>query len=692
MQLTRRSWSISFFCNFSFALFRFFESRIPAFPPAEPVIPPPGFFAFIWHSTRGMRTTIAAMAVLTAAIGAFDALLFAMLGRVVDWLGDTPANALWQRHGTVLLLLALLISASVAAVWLQTVVKHQALAINFPMRMRWNFHRLLLGQSMAFYQDEFAGRIAARLMQTALAVRDVVFTVTDVLIGMAVYFITILVLAAGFDARLMLPFVVWLALYVAACAWFVPRLGKVGKSQADARSLMTGRITDAYTNIATVKLFSHTQREAGFARAAMHEFMQTGYAQMRLVSAFETVNHALSMSLVLGMAGTSLWLWSAGLVGVGAVAAAVAMALRLNGMSHWIMWEMTGLFEQIGTVQDGIGTLSKQRRLQDAPGALALTVPRGEVRFDDVSFAYDRGPAPVGDAALADTKNSSSPAAAKSAAAARPTSANESIQPAATRPVIHHFDLTIRPGEKIGLVGRSGAGKSTLVNLLLRFYDLQSGRILIDGQDIALATQDSLRQHIGMVTQDTSLMHRSVRDNIAYGRPDADDAAVEKAARRAEAEAFIAQLSDAKGRTGYEAHVGERGVKLSGGQRQRIAIARVMLKDAPILLLDEATSALDSEVEAAIQQSLYRLMEGKTVIAIAHRLSTIAAMDRLVVMDAGRIVEQGDHRSLLAAGGIYARLWAHQSGGFLGEEEEEQQQGDDAEAASTDEPALVPVD
>jgi ATP-binding cassette subfamily B multidrug efflux pump len=402
----------------------------------------------------------------------------------------------------------------------------------------------------------------------------------------------------------------------------------VGKAQADARSVMTGRVTDAYANIATVKLFSHARREAAFARSAMQEFMMTGYAQMRLVSAFEIVNHALSMGLTAGMAGTALWLWSRGVVGVGAVAAATAMALRLQGMSHWIMWEMTDLFESVGTVQDGINTLSRPRAVVDAPDARILSVPRGEVRFEQVRFRYGPDKAPV----------------------------------------IDGLDLTVRPGERIGLVGRSGAGKSTLVNLLLRFHDLEAGRILIDGQDIAGVTQDSLRAQIGMVTQDTSLLHRSLAENIGYGRPDASEAEIRAAAARAQASGFIDSLSDLQGRRGLAAHVGERGIKLSGGQRQRVAIARVMLKDAPILLLDEATSALDSEVEAAIQQSLDELMRGKTVIAIAHRLSTIAALDRLIVLDDGRIVEEGDHRSLLEKDGLYARLWRRQSGGFLGEE------------------------
>jgi ATP-binding cassette subfamily B multidrug efflux pump len=447
-----------------------------------------------------------------------------------------------------------------------------------------------------------------------------------------------ILIVGNFDLWIVTPFAVWLALYALAIRHFVPRLGRVAQEQADARSLMTGRITDAYTNIATVKLFSHTNREAGYVRTAMQDFMRTVYRQWRMITAFEVVNQLLSVLLIASTAGVTLWLWTQGKVGVGAVAAATAMALRLNGISHWIMWEFAALFEHIGTVRDGMTILSRPHTVVDAPDATPLVVTHGEIRFDNMSFAYDaRASAPAG-------------------AADRPA-----------KKVIDNLNLTIRAGEKIGLVGRSGAGKSTIVNLLLRFYDIRDGRILIDGQDIAHVTQDSLRTHVGMVTQDTSLLHRSVRENIVYGRPDATDEQMIAAARRAEAHEFILQLTDPAGRQGYDAHVGERGVKLSGGQRQRIAIARVKLKDAPILLLDEATSALDSEVEAAIQASLYKLMEGKTVVAIAHRLSTIAAMDRLIVLDEGRVVEEGDHRSLLALDGLYARLWAHQSGGFLGD-------------------------
>ncbi len=608
-----------------------FESLVDPYPDAEPPPPPKGVFPFIWAASAGVRRYVLGMTLLTAAIGAFEALLFAFMGHVVDWLSQVEPTQLWARERDKLLLLAGILALSPLLVLLQAALKYQTLFGNFPMRLRWNFHRMMLAQSMSFYQDEFAGRVAAKVMQTALGVRDVIITITDILVFVVIYFVTMIAVVGTFDLWLLGPFLGWMVLYGFALRWFVPRLGKVGALQADARSLMTGRITDAYTNISTVKLFSHARREASYARQAMQEFIATAYQQGRYITGIEVVNHVLSMLLIISTAGVALWLWMHGKVGVGAVATSTALALRLNGISHWIMWEMASLFENIGTVTDGMNTLSRPHAIVDAPDATELRVPHGEVRFEDVGFAYG-----------------------------------------GKRQVIEHFSLTIRPGEKIGLVGRSGAGKSTLVNLLLRFYDVESGRLLIDGQDVSRVTQNSLRAHVGMVTQDTSLLHRSVRDNILYGRPDATDVEMIAAAGRAEAGEFIATLADAKGRKGYDAHVGERGVKLSGGQRQRIAIARVMLKDAPILLLDEATSALDSEVEAAIQASLYSLMEGKTVIAIAHRLSTIAAMDRLVVLDKGRIVEEGDHRALLARGGLYARLWAHQSGGFLGEEMDEE--------------------
>jgi len=612
-------------------VFRRFESLVETYPDAKPATPPRTFFAFLWQSSAGLRPYILLMTLCTAVIGAFEAMLFAMLGQLVDWLASVEPSRLWAAQRQNFLLLLGVLAVSPLVVGLFALLKYQVLFANFPMRLRWNFHRLMLGQSMSFYQDEFAGRVATKVMQTALAVRDAWLTATDILAFIVIYFVTMLAIVGTFDLRMLAPFVGWLALYSVSLVYFVPRLGKVAAAQADARSLMTGRVTDAYTNVATVKLFSHASREASFARASMQEFMQTAYAQGRLVSGFEITNHMLSMVLIAATTGVALWLWVQGEVGVGAVAAASAMALRLNGLAHWIMWEVASLFEHVGTVEDGMRTLSRAHTVVDAPDAKSLRVTRGEITFEHVTFAYG-----------------------------------------GKRAIVDDLCLNIRPGEKIGLVGRSGAGKSTIVNLLLRFYDVEQGAILIDGQDISHVTQDSLRAQIGMVTQDTSLLHRSVRDNIVYGRPDAGDDTMIAAARRAEAHEFIESLSDAKGRRGYDAHVGERGVKLSGGQRQRIAIARVMLKDAPILLLDEATSALDSEVENAIQQSLYRLMEGKTVVAIAHRLSTIAAMDRLVVMDRGRIVEEGDHRALLEHGGLYARLWAHQSGGFLGEDADDE--------------------
>ncbi|MES2889539.1 MAG: ABC transporter ATP-binding protein [Pseudomonadota bacterium] len=615
-------------------MLRFFEKLLDPHPNTPPEQPPRGFFAFIWASARGARGLVLMLTSLTALTAIFEALLFAFMGRIVDWLNETPADQLWQQERVSLLLLAAALLVSPLFIWLRTLLKYQALAGNFPMLQRWNFHRWMLAQSMSFYQDEFAGRVATKVMQTALATREVIMILCDIVVFVLLYFFTMVAVVGGFHLWLLVAFLGWLSLYLLALCFFVPRLGKVAKSQADARSLMTGRITDAYTNISTVKLFSHAQREADHARSAMQEFLVTVHQQMRLVSAFEVTNHTLNALLIALTAGASLWLWVQGSLGVGAVAAATAMALRLNGISHWMMWEVSSLFEHIGTVQDGITTLAQPHTVTDRPGATPLKVSQGDIQFQHVSFDYGKALGTTG----------------------------------APR-VIDDLVLHIRPGEKIGLVGRSGAGKSTLVNLLLRFHDVASGAILIDGQDIAGVQQDSLRAQIGMVTQDTSLLHRSVRDNILYGRPGASDADMVAAARRAQACDFIQTLSDPAGRTGFDAHVGERGVKLSGGQRQRIAIARVMLKDAPILLLDEATSALDSEVEAAIQASLYALMEGKTVVAIAHRLSTIAAMDRLVVLDQGRIKEEGDHRQLLERGGLYARLWAHQSGGFLGEED-----------------------
>ena len=605
-------------------MFKFFESLLDPYPEQEPAPTPATFSQFLWAASAGTRGYMVAVVGLTALIGAFEALLFALVGEMVDWISIVEPSQLFAQRGRELFWLAALLLASVLIVALQALFKYQTLFGNFPMRLRWNFHRLMLSQSMNFYQDEFAGRISTKVMQTALAVRDVLLGVGDIMVFVVIYFVTMVSVVGTFDRLLLLPFVLWVSLYALVLRFFVPKIGRVGKEQADKRSLMTGRITDAYTNISTVKLFSHADREAQYARSAMQDFMETAYAQMRLASGFEIANHVLGMVLVVSTSGLVLWLWTQGSVGVGSVAAATAMSLRLNGISHWVMWELASLFENIGTVRDGINMLSKRQTVVDRERAPELKVRAGQIRFESVRFTYD-----------------------------------------GNRNVIHGLDLLIRPGEKVGLVGPSGAGKSTVTNLLLRLYDLSSGRILIDDQDVSQVSQTTLRANIGMVTQDTSLLHRSVRDNLLYGQPGASEAEIRQALQSAEAASFIELLRDPSGRKGLDAHVGERGVKLSGGQRQRVAIARVMLKNAPILILDEATSALDSEIEAAIQQSLYRLMEGKTVLAIAHRLSTIAAMDRLIVMDEGRIVEEGTHQELLERGGLYSRLWAHQSGGFL---------------------------
>ncbi len=606
-------------------MFRWFETRLNPFPAEEPVEPPKTLLAFCLHYSRGAWPYIAIAAVFNTLIALAEVGMFAFLGRIVDWLSAQNRETFLQTESWKLAGMAFVVMVALpGAVFISSMLHQQTLMGNYPMRIRWQVHRYLLKQSMSFYQDEFAGRVATKLMQTALAVRECVMKLIDVLNYVIVYFLGAVAIVASADWRLAAPLGVWLVGYMILLRVFIPRLGKVSEEQADERSSMTGRIVDSYTNIQTVKLFSHARREASYAREGMAAFLDTVYRSMRLVTLLYAFLYVLNSTLLVSVSALSIWLWLNESVSIGAVAVVIGLVLRFWGMSQWIMWEVSALFENIGTVQDGIQSISMPRLVEDKPDAATLEVPRGEIGFDKVRFHYGRQGS-----------------------------------------VIDELTLTVRPGEKVGLVGRSGAGKSTLVNLLLRFYDLEGGRILIDGRDISSVTQDSLRAAIGVVTQDTSLLHRSVRENILYGRPDADEAMLVEAADRAEALDFIAPLSDPKGRKGFDAHVGERGVKLSGGQRQRIAIARVMLKDAPILILDEATSALDSEAEAAIQENLYRLMEGKTVIAIAHRLSTIAAMDRLIVMDRGRIVEEGSHEALVAKGGLYAQLWQRQSGGFL---------------------------
>ena len=634
------------------ALFRFFENRLSAFPDTPMPLPSPrdGLLKFLWACTTGLRGWLLLFVILSAGIGVYEAMLFAWIGNIVDWLGIYTPAMLWAEKGDMLLLMLAVMLASPVWIALTSFIHFQTLQGVFPMQMRWRFHQRMLGQSMQFYQDEFSGRVSAKVMQTALAVRDTVLTVADMFTYVTVYFITTSVILFNLDSLLLIPFVVWFVLVALAIWFFIPRLKRTAIVQADARALMTGRITDAYANIMTVKLFSHSRRELGYAKNAMGQFLGTVHAQMRWVSYLEVSTHLISVILVSSTAGIGLYLWQQGAVGVGAIAAATAMALRLNGLTRWIMWQTASLFESIGTVQDGMRTLSAPQTIVDAPNAQELKVTDGHIVFDHVDFSYEsENVTDIEGERIDEIKPSS--ALTKSEVK-----------------LLDNFYLDIKPGEKIGLVGRSGAGKSTLVNLLLRFFDVDSGKICIDGQAIDEVTQDSLRAQIGMVTQDTSLLHRTVRENIAYGRPDASDEEIIVATKQAQAWDFIKDLYDDKGNTGLDTQVGERGVKLSGGQRQRIAISRVMLKNAPILLLDEATSALDSEIEYAITESLNDIMTGKTVIAIAHRLSTIAALDRLVVMDRGRIIEQGSHEELLALNGVYAGLWQRQSGGFLGAE------------------------
>ena len=646
------------------ALFRFFETRLPAFPETPMPLPSPreGMLKFMWACTKGLRGWLLLFMFLSAGIGIYEAMLFAWIGNIVDWLGVYTPQNLWAEKGDMLLLILAVMILSPLWIALSSFIHFQTLQGVFPMQMRWRFHQRMLGQSMQFYQDEFSGRVSAKVMQTALAVRDTVMTVTDMFMYVAVYFITSGIILFNLDSLLLIPFIVWFVLVWLAMWYFIPKLKQTAIVQADARALMTGRITDAYANIMTVKLFSHSRRELDYAKNAMGQFLGTVHAQMRWVSYLEVSTHLISVILVSSTAGIGIYLWQQSAVGVGAIAAATAMALRLNGLTRWIMWQTASLFESIGTVQDGMRTLSAPQTIVDKPNASILKVSDGHIVFDHVDFSYEG----EDDATGLNKHKSGKPLDNMNEDAAIP--AADSAAGTSYVKLLDNFYLDIKPGEKIGLVGRSGAGKSTLVNLLLRFFDVDKGKIYIDGQAIDEVTQESLRQQIGMVTQDTSLLHRTVRENIAYGRPDATDEEIIIAAKQAQAWDFIKDLYDDKGNTGLDTQVGERGVKLSGGQRQRIAISRVMLKNAPILLLDEATSALDSEIEFAITESLNDIMTGKTVIAIAHRLSTIAALDRLVVMDKGRIIEQGSHDELLALNGVYARLWQRQSGGFLGED------------------------
>ncbi|MBB4836101.1 ABC transporter ATP-binding protein [Acinetobacter schindleri] len=613
-------------------MFRWLERLVDPYPTKNLNQPlPTSFFPFVWQAAYGVRRYLLILVLCTAGAASFEALLYAKIGDLVNWLSQSQPDTFLEQHATNLTLLTVVLLANIFFASAQSLIKHQILYSNFPMRLRWRFHNLLLKQSLDFFHNDFAGRLSAKVMQTSLAIREFWVILGDMLAYVVIYFITINIVLGSISAYLIIPLMVWLLLFICAASYFIPRLSKISHEQADARAVMTGRVTDAYTNIQTVKLFAHAGRESQYAKASMQEFMVTVYKQMRLGAQYEISILLLSLVLYGGVLGTAIWLWMEGQAQLGIIAATTAMVLKLNSIAEFLMWQTSQLFENVGTIQDGMGTLGKSISIQDKPDAKELELKQGEIKFDNVCFAYN-------------DKN-----------------------------VIDGLNLTIRPGEKIGVVGRSGAGKSTLIQLLLNFYRIDQGRILIDGQNIEDVTQDSLRKNIAMVTQDTSLLHRSVAENIKYGRPNATDEEMFEAVRKAEAEEFIPQLSDMRGKRGYDAYVGERGVKLSGGQRQRIAIARVFLKDAPILILDEATSALDSEVEAAIQSSLDELMKGKTVIAIAHRLSTIAQMDRLIVLDQGKIVEQGTHDELVALNGIYAHLWQRQTGGFLIEHDTKEQ-------------------
>lgn len=610
-------------------MFRWFETRIDPFAPAPKERPPANIAAFYWHYIKPVWRPFAVLLVIGFFGSVIEVLLMAFVGNLVDLMrAASSPQAFFSENAVVLTLMAIVaVVARPAVSTVHDLVKNQMITPSVTTRIRWQTHTYVLRQSLGFFQNDFAGRISTRIMQTGASLRDSVVQGVDAIWYMAVHVVGALVIFWEADARLVIPLLAWIGLYAVVLRTFVPRIQKLSTEASEARSWLTGRVVDSFTNILTVKLFAHAEREEAYAREAMQAHLERHQASLRNLTVMEFVLYTLNGALLVSVAALALWLWSHDAVTMGAITVAMTLSIRIIAMSGWILFTVAGIFENIGVVHEGMQTISRDYEVVDKPGAPKLEVPKGEIRFEDVRFHYGK-----------------------------------------TKSVIEEVALTIKPGEKVGIVGRSGAGKSTLVNLLLRFYDVEAGRILIDGQDISQVTQESLRANIGLVTQDTSLLHRSVLDNILYGRPEAGEAQAIAAAKRAHAHDFIQGLEDMNGRQGYQAHVGERGVKLSGGQRQRIAIARVLLKNAPILVLDEATSALDSEVEAAIQESLSALMGGKTVIAIAHRLSTIAAMDRLIIMDEGRIVEQGSHAELLRRGGLYASLWARQSGGFLTED------------------------
>jgi ATP-binding cassette subfamily B multidrug efflux pump len=610
-------------------LFRRFESLIDVFKPSPDIAPPEGMLRFYGHYLRQVWPLMLAVLIVGFVAAVIEVALFSFLGQLIDMAqASTDARSFFAEHQSELLwmvLVALVIRPLVFG--LHNLLTHQAVNPGLTNLIRWQNHRYVLKQSLSFFQNDFAGRVAQRVMQTGPSLRDSAMQVIDALWHVVVYAGSALYLFAAADLRLVIPLALWIVGYSAALWYFVPRIKARSAAASSARSKVMGRVVDGYSNIATLKLFAHSQEEEGYAREAMQELLDKFRLQSRTITALDFLITCLNGVLIVGTGALAMWLWSQSLITTGAIALSLGLVIRINNMAEWIMWVVNGIFENVGTVQDGMQTIVQPRQVLDRADARPIQVREGGVRFEDIHFHYGKRGG-----------------------------------------VIAGLSLDIRPGEKIGLVGPSGAGKSTLVNLLLRLYDLESGRVLIDGQDIAEVTQESLRANIGVVTQDTSLLHRSIRDNLRYGKPDASEEQLWEAVRKARADNFIPTLDDSQGGRGMDAQVGERGVKLSGGQRQRIAIARVLLKDAPILVLDEATSALDSEVEAAIQESLDSLMEGKTVIAIAHRLSTIARMDRLVVIDQGRIVETGSHAELVERGGLYARLWQHQTGGFVGVE------------------------
>lgn len=611
-------------------MFRFFENLVDPYETyAENNTPPTRLLPFLMEYARPFRKVFVLTALMSIVVAAIEIGLIWAMGWVVDILSGSPAEV-WAQYGGWLIAIALfiLIVRPILQV-LDVALLNNAILPNFGTLIRWRAHKHVLRQSVGWFENDFAGRIASRIMQTPPAAGEAVFQVFDALTFAIAYVVGALILLGQADLRLAIPLLGWLALYAALVTWTVRRVGPASQAASDARSEVTGRVVDSYTNIHSVKMFAHGDAEMAYAKDAIENTRKTFQYEMRLFTIMDVALVTLNGLLIVAVVGWAFALWMQGQASVGAVAAATALTLRLNAMTGWIMWALTSFFRQLGVVAEGMQTIAQPITLIDAPDAKPLELTKGQIEIQSLSHHYGR------DAGGLD-----------------------------------HIDLSIAPGEKIGLIGRSGAGKSTLVKLLLRFYDAERGRILIDGQDISNVTQDSLRLNIGMVQQDSSLLHRSVRDNILYGRSDATEEKMIAACKQAQAHEFILGLEDQKGRKGYDAQVGERGVKLSGGQRQRVTLARVILKDAPILLLDEATSALDSEVEAAIQDTLYGMMEGKTVIAIAHRLSTIAHMDRILVMDEGKIVEDGTHDALLAQGGLYAGFWARQSGGFIATETE----------------------